>query len=114
MRSQPTPASAKAFSALRRRRAPLRDAGFTISSTRSIRLGANLIAVAALMACQGLCEPAFPDSPATQEAARTLRLRSHIVCVGAGRDVAKCSGRGSNPHGILSQGILSPTHAPLA
>src|SRR5450759_2382205 len=59
MRSQPTPASAKAFSALRRRRAPLRDAGFTISSTRSIRLGANLIAVAALMACQGLCEPVF-------------------------------------------------------
>src|SRR5450756_1245488 len=78
MESQPTPASAKAFRAWRWMRAPRRDPGFTINSTRSILLGANLIAVAALMACQGLCEPAFPDSPATQDAARTLRLLSHI------------------------------------
>ncbi len=50
IKAQSTPASAKAFSAFRRRRSARRDAGFTIRSTRSSRLGANRIAVAALMA----------------------------------------------------------------
>ena len=28
--------------------------------------------------------------------------------------VSGCSGRGSNPHGILSQGILSPSRLPVS
>src|SRR2546423_2692885 len=49
MTSQSTPASTNALRALRLTRSPRREAGFTISSTRSILLGANFIAVAALI-----------------------------------------------------------------
>ena len=54
--SHSTPASANALTTLERRRAARLDAGFTMRSTRSILLGVNFIAVAALMARQLLNE----------------------------------------------------------
>src|SRR5205809_7969771 len=68
-------------------RAPRRDAGLTISSTRPFLLGANRMAVAAL----------------------TLRIPRSTL-----RGGDQCSGRGSNPHGSLSQGILSPSRLPIS
>src|ERR1035437_9367829 len=121
MESQATPASANALSAWRWMCAPRLDPGFTIISTRSILLGANFIAVAALMCVAGYwmlgagIEPAwdliprdFKSLASTDFATRAEK--DEPARMGGTDPEEKLSGkRDSNPRPQPWQGCALPT-----